>query len=336
MKVLLTGAFGNVGISALDELIKSGYSVRCFDLENKRNKKIAQKYKDKIEVFWGSLCDPDAIKEAVKGVEVVVHLAFIIPKLSITGKESEKEPEFARKVNVEGTRNLVKAMEALSVPPKLIFTSSLHVYGRTQDEKPPRTIFDSVNAVENYSQHKIECEKMIKDSKLNWCIFRLAATLPISISLNPGMFDVPIDNRIEFVHTKDVGLAIANAVVNEAVYGKTLLIGGGKDCQFYYGTMIAQILNEMGVGMLPEGLFSKVQFPVDWLDTTESQSLLHYQTRNLKDYINEMKKMLGIKIYFIKIFRPLVRASLIKKSPLYMEMYSRRLNNKTAPIRTDK
>jgi nucleoside-diphosphate-sugar epimerase len=326
MKVLLTGAFGNVGISTLDELIKKGYKVRCFDLKNKRNEKIAWKYKNEIEVFWGSLCDPEALKNAMKGVDVVVHLAFIIPKLSITGKESEKEPEFARMVNVEGTRNLVKAMEESVMPPKLIFTSSLHIYGRTQDKKPPRTIFDPVNAVENYSQHKIECEEMIRRSHLNWCIFRLAATMPIAIKLDPGMFDVPINNRIEYIHTKDVGLAIVNAVENEGVWGKTLLIGGGKECQFYYGDMIEQILNAMTVGMLPEELFSKVQFPVDWLDTSESQSLLHYQTRNLRNYVKDIKKALGIKIHFITMFRPMVRLALFKKSPFYKELIFKKFN----------
>jgi nucleoside-diphosphate-sugar epimerase len=330
MKILLTGAFGNVGISALDELIKKEHTVRCFDLKNRRNEKIAKKYEGKIQIFWGSLCDPDSLEEAVKDVDVVVHLAFIIPKLSITGKESEKEPEFARKVNVDGTRNLINAMEKLENTPKLIFTSSLHIYGRTQDKKPPRKIYDHVTPVEHYSQHKIECEDMIRKSSLNWCIFRLAATLPISITLDPGMFDVPLNNRIEYVHTKDVGLAIANAVENKDVWGKTLHIGGGKECQFYYGDMIKQILNAMTVGMLPEELFLKVDFPVDWLDTNESEAILHYQTRTLKNYIKDMKELLGIRINFITMFRPLVRLSLFKKSPFYSDLISKKFDFKKA------
>jgi UDP-glucose 4-epimerase len=326
MKILLTGAFGNIGISTLEELIKKGYEVRCFDLENKRNKKLARKYGNKIEVIWGSLCESALLDKAVEGVDAVVHLAFIIPKLSVTGKESERDPEFARRVNVDGTRNLIDAMEKLSAPPKLIFTSSLHIYGRTQDKKPPRTIYDHVIPIEHYSRHKIECEEMIRSSHLRWSIYRLAATLPISIKLDPGMFDVPLNNRIEFVHTKDVGLAIANGLASKSIWRKTLHIGGGKDCQFYYGNMIEQILNAMTVGALPEQLFSKVVFPVDWLDTVESQHCLSFQTRKLKDYIKDMKKMLGLRIHLIAMFRPLVRLMLFRRSPFYKELAARKFN----------
>ena len=53
---------------------------------------------------------------------------------------------------------------------------------------------------------------MVKESGLTWTIFRLAAALPVRLVLDSDMFDVPLDNRIEFVHTRDVGLAIANGV----------------------------------------------------------------------------------------------------------------------------
>ncbi|MHA1984778.1 MAG: hypothetical protein ACW967_10510 [Candidatus Hodarchaeales archaeon] len=46
MKVLLTGAFGNVGTSAIKELEKKGYSIRCFDVQTKRNKKRSKEFKD--------------------------------------------------------------------------------------------------------------------------------------------------------------------------------------------------------------------------------------------------------------------------------------------------
>jgi len=57
MKVLLTGAFGNIGLSAIEELVRQGDKVRCFDLKNKRNEKIFKRlkkeYGERIEVFLG-------------------------------------------------------------------------------------------------------------------------------------------------------------------------------------------------------------------------------------------------------------------------------------------
>ena len=55
MKVLLTGAFGNVGLSTLKELIKRNYDVRVFDIKNKPNRRNANKFKDQVEIMWGDL-----------------------------------------------------------------------------------------------------------------------------------------------------------------------------------------------------------------------------------------------------------------------------------------
>jgi NAD(P)-dependent dehydrogenase (short-subunit alcohol dehydrogenase family) len=155
MRVLLTGAFGNVGQSALEELLRQGHQVRCFDLRTKANERAARRYGDRIEVMWGDLRRPEDVARAVEGRDVVVHLAFIIPKLSATGIESEARPDLAYQVNVEGTCNLIEAMKAQPRPPRLVFSSSLHVYGRTQDQPPPRRADDPVCPLEHYSRHKV-------------------------------------------------------------------------------------------------------------------------------------------------------------------------------------
>ena len=43
MKVLLTGAFGNIGVSTIHELLKQGHQVRCFDVDTPVNRKTAKK-----------------------------------------------------------------------------------------------------------------------------------------------------------------------------------------------------------------------------------------------------------------------------------------------------
>jgi len=131
------------------------------------------------------------------------------------------------------------------------------------------------------------------------------------------MFDVPVNNRIEFAHTRDVGLAIANSVSSEEVWGKILLIGGGKHCQFYYGDMVRRILDALGVGMLPDEAFGKTPFPTDWLDTNESQRLLHYQQRGLDDYIQDLLARLSYRRFLVRLFLPAIRHSLLRQSPYY-------------------
>ncbi len=315
MNVLLTGAFGNVGTSTLDELLRQGHAVRCFDLRTPANERTARRYGDRIEVVWGDLRVPADVAAAVAGVDVVLHVAFIIPKMSATGIESELRPDFAEAVNVGGTRNVIAAMEAQPVPPKLVFTSSLHVYGRTQHLAPPRTVAETPHPIEHYARHKIKCEEMIRASGLDWAILRLAATFPLALKLDPGMFDVPLDNRMEYVHTRDVGLALANAVGSDEIWGKTLLIGGGQRCQHIFGDMVARIVGAMGLDMFPGEAFATVPFATDWLDTEESQRLLRYQTRTLDDYLRDMTRLLGPRLPFVRVFKSVVRRSLIAQSP---------------------
>jgi len=316
MNVLLTGAFGNIGQRVLELLVARGHMVRCFDLRTRANERVARRFREQIEVMWGDLRRPEDVAAAVAGQDVVVHLAFVIPKLSATGIGSEDQPRRAYAINVEGTRNLIQSMQAMAPhSPKLLFTSSCHVYGQTQHLPPPRKVVDPVDPQEHYAQHKVICEQFVRSSGLTWAIFRLAAALPIRMILDPGMFDVPLDNRIEFVHSQDVALAIANALESEEVWGKTWLIGGGPRCQYTYRELVSQILEAMGIGMLPEEAFSTTPFAVDWMDTTESQRVLRYRQHDLQDYIRDMKRMLGLRRYLVLAFRPLVRYWLLRQSP---------------------
>lgn len=308
MNILLTGAFGNIGSSTLDELLDRGHHVRCFDLATRANRRAARKVLSQVEVQWGDLRNIDHLRSAIEGMDVVIHLAFVIPHLSATGVSSEHDPGWAREINVGGTRNLLLAMKEQAQPPRLLFSSSLHVYGKTQDQPPPRTVEDPPDPVEHYAKHKVECEQMIREAGLRWCIFRLGASLPIRLVLDPGMFNVPLNNRIEFVHNKDVATAIANALETETVWGKTWLIGGGPDCQLYQRELVEAVLEEVGVGMLPDNAFTDEPYPTDWLDTQESQHLLRFQTRTLKDYLTDLRARLGFRRVLIRLFRPFIRS----------------------------
>jgi len=53
---------------------------------------------------------------------------------------------------------------------------------------------------------------------------------------------------------------------------------GGTRCQYYYREIVERVLTAAGVGMLPEAAFTTAPFATDWLDTAESQRLLHYKS----------------------------------------------------------
>lgn len=317
MRVLLTGAFGNIGTSTLEALLAQGHAVTCFDVKTRANARKARRFKNQANIIWGDLRNPQDVARAVRGQDVVAHLAFVIPTYSVTGVGCEERPDWAWEINVGGTRHLIEALQTLPEPPRLIFSSSLHVYGRTQEAPPPRTASDPVQATDHYTRHKIACERMVKASGLDWTILRFAAALPLALRLDVGLFDVPLDNRIEFVHTRDVGIAVANAASSDEVWGKVLLVGGGPHCQLRFREIATRLLDAMGVGMLPEEAFTTAPFATDWLDTTESQRILRYQTRGFSDYIEEMVSLLGPRRHLLRLFRPFVRRWLLNKSPYY-------------------
>jgi nucleoside-diphosphate-sugar epimerase len=119
---------------------------------------------------------------------------------------------------------------------------------------------------------------------------------------------VPLANRIEFVHRRDVAVAIANAIESDAVWGRIWLIGGGPRCQLYQRDLVGPVLEAVGVGMLPESAFTRKPFATDWLDTAESQRVLDFQRRTLDDYIRDVVASLGRRRHLIRLFRPSIRA----------------------------
>ncbi len=322
MKIFLTGAFGNIGRSTIEALLARGHSVRTFDLLTPANRKAAKKLAagkngSRIETTWGDLRRPEDLSAALGtgDIDAALHLGFVIPKLSVTGVNSEDQPDFARAVNVGGTRNLLQALRALEHKPRLVFASSFHVYGMTQHLPPPRTIDETPHPVEHYARHKVEAEALVRDSGLEWAILRLAACLPIQLILDQGMFDVPLENRIEYIHTRDAGTAFATAAEHPSIWGKILHIGGGPRCQYYYREVLAQVLEAAGIGSLPERCFTSHPFATDWVDTSESQALLQFQQRTLADYAQDLRRLLGPLRIAVLALRPFIRRWIIARSP---------------------
>jgi nucleoside-diphosphate-sugar epimerase len=312
MKILLTGAFGNLGSSALPELLRQGHQVRCFILPGKKYKDLARRFAGQIEIVAGDMRNPADLQAAVQDQEAIIHLAYILPP------DTEEQPEVAQAVNVDGTRYLLEAASSLPTPPKFFFASSLDVFGPTQHLPPPRKVTDPVQASDAYSAQKIACEEMVKASGLPWTIFRFADIPPVTMrSPHPIMYRVPLETRFEMVHTYDAGLAIANAMQTEAVWGKIMLIGGGANCQILYRDYLKRSLEIMGIGMLPESAFSQEPYVTDWLDTEESQRLLSYQRATFEDIMRDLERIAGFTRVLATIARPAARWWLLRMSPFY-------------------
>src|SRR5439155_2540168 len=153
MKILVTGAFGNIGRHTVPLLLARGHQVRALsERGSAADLKAATAWRGAVEVFTGDVRDAARMAAAVDGVDVVIHLAFVIPPRCL------EEPEASRAVNVGGTRNLIDAAKRAARPPRLLFASTLDVFGHTQHLAPPRRVTDPVVPTDNYAEDKITCE----------------------------------------------------------------------------------------------------------------------------------------------------------------------------------
>ena len=267
-----------------------------------------------MEVVWGDLGDGSGLAEAVEGCDAVVHMAFIIPPTS------ERRTEWARNINVGGTRRLLEACIAGGRDPRVVFASSISVYGNSQGKAPPRRVGDEVGPIDAYGKMKIECENMLKESGLPWTILRVAAAPTIDWQrIDPIMFEIPLTDRIEFVHPEDAGYAFAKAAQLPETAGRTMQIGGGARCQMTQYEFMRKALTMLGLRMLPREAFGLKNYHTDWMDTDESEALLHYQRKDFDTFLREQGVRYGARKALVVLARPIARAVLLSRSPYYKE-----------------
>ncbi|TFF93282.1 MAG: NAD(P)-dependent oxidoreductase [Promethearchaeota archaeon] len=316
-KILLTGAFGNVGQRTLKELLKREYQVTCFELKNENNQELKEKLLEngEFKTIWGNITDKNDVNKAIKGKDYIIHLAAIIPPLS------ESNPELAEKVNVEGTRNLVDAAKELPVSPRFILASSIAVFGPTMHLEPPVTLDYPLNPSNTYSNTKVKAEKIVRESGLSWLILRLSSVSveEIQLDFDPILYEVPLEQRIEFVASRDCGIAFTNAISLNDI-NRTFSIGGGEGCQLTEREFLKGFFDAFGLPMLPDKAFKKPTgkddwYNIDWIDTTESQKALNYQNETFEEYIERIKKKFRWRRLAIKMISPIVKYTLVRKSP---------------------
>lgn len=312
MRVLVTGAFGNIGASSVRELRRQGHQVRAFGRPSRANRRVAASFGPQVELCWGDVRDPIAVAHAVEGQDAIVHMAYMLPP------DADDHPALAEEINIGGTRGAIEAARAQPVPPRLLFASTFDIFGFTQHQPPPRRVGDPAAATDVYTRHKIEGERMVRESGLSWTILRFADVPPLAMrSPHPIMFRIPLQTRLEVLHTADAGLAVANALASDAVWERVWLIGGGPACQIYYRDYLGRMLDVMGIGRLPETAFGHQPFSTDWIDTAESETLLRYQRHSFEQIIADIAARIGWQRRLIPLVRPLARWWILRMSPYY-------------------
>ena len=156
MRILVTGGAGYIGSVLVNKLIEQGHEVNVIDdLSNGFRENIDRRAK----FTEGSILDKGNLNQALEGVEVVYHLAA-----KIRVEEGEAKPELYKKVNIEGTLDLIKACVDKKIA-KFIFASTAAVYG--DPEEFPVNENSKTNPVNVYGATKLEIDKYLEANAKN-------------------------------------------------------------------------------------------------------------------------------------------------------------------------
>ncbi len=138
--ILVTGADGFIGSHLVEQMVKNGKGVKAFTYYNSFNTwgwldSLTKDILKEIEIFSGDIRDPNGVREAMKGMDEVFHLAALIAI-----PFSYHSPDTYVDTNIKGTLNVLQAARDLDTS-RLLITSTSEVYGTAQyvpiDEKHP-------------------------------------------------------------------------------------------------------------------------------------------------------------------------------------------------------
>jgi UDP-glucose 4-epimerase len=239
MNILVTGGAGYIGTELVTRLAADNRVSRIvvYDNLSRPNFNLFLGSKptgsEKIEFYKGELLDSRHLKMALKGIDVVYHLAA-----KVTTPFANADAHLYEQVNHWGTAELVYAIEESSVK-KLVYTSSSGIYGFSGDAvdeafaPQPKTF---------YAISKLRGEEHVKRllNKLDTHIFRCGNVYGYSKSMrfdaviNKFVFEANFENRItvqgdgnqsrSFIHINMVAAALANTIHSDLPSGTYNLV----------------------------------------------------------------------------------------------------------------
>ena len=161
----------------------------------------------RLHCIKGDITDADAVEQALdRDTACVFHLAAVV------SAHAEAEFDTGYHVNLDGTRNLLEAFRDLDTPPRLVFASSLAVFGGTL----PPVVGDACTPTQHtsYGTQKVIGEYLVNDYSRKGFIDGRSLRLPTivvrpgkpnlaSTSFASGMFREPLNGAICEVPVED-------------------------------------------------------------------------------------------------------------------------------------
>lgn len=274
MNILITGGAGYIGTELIYKLAENNQvkKIVVYDNLSRGNYNLfigRQKLSNKVSYIHGELLDSRKLRQALKNIDIVFHLAAKVttPFANIDGHIYEQ-------VNHWGTAELVYATEESDVK-KFIYISSVSVYGNKGRQIVTETAIPEPDSFYAISKYRGEQHVQRLSTKMETIILRLGNVYGYSKSMrfdaviNKFMFEAHYGNKItisgsgdqhrSFIHIENASEClkqIAETTIPSGVYnltGQTFTIN-------QVASLMQQVYPEM------ESLFINQQYPVHDLD----------------------------------------------------------------------
>ena len=296
-KILVTGADGFIGSHLVEALLNEGCNVKAFTYYNSFSswgwldtfprEKLAN-----IDVFTGDIRDPNGVREATKGVDIVFHLAALVGI-----PFSYHSPDSYIDTNIKGTLNVLQACRDYDIE-RVIVTSTSEVYGTAQyvpiDEKHP------LQGQSPYSASKIGADKVAESFS---CSFDLPvvtarpfnvygprqsarAVIPTIITQllnsNENILLGSLHPTRDFTFVSDTVEAFVGLAESDETCGKVFNIGSGFEISIgELAKSIARLINKDHDIVLDEKRMRPQKSEVErlWADSTLAQKTFDWHPK---------------------------------------------------------
>ncbi len=240
-RILVTGGAGYVGSVVVEELLDRGHSVRVLDalVHGSVPSLLPAWGNPRFEFVRGDVRDASARREALVGVDAVLHLGAIVGDPACS-----REPELAREVINGATTALLDDAEAAGVG-RLVFASTCSNYGKMADSGVLATEDVELRPVSLYAETKVAAELDVlarSDNGLPTCCLRLATVYGASprmrfdLTVNEFTREVTLERDLvvfgeqfwrPYVHVRDAARAACVALESplETIRGEVFNVG---------------------------------------------------------------------------------------------------------------